>query len=191
MSTRFESDLTANEPAVRSSSLGEWLQRFPVWVRMSLYVPFFLGALFGGLAGINYQIDHFLPAIHFEIGSWRFVGVGIFGIALIGYLATVVILTKRGDGAFAEFDPPSRLVQSGPYAWVRNPISICVVTMNLGEAIALSSTGVLLMFFVGIGIARVHARKLEEPRLTKRFGHRYLDYQARVHRWIPRRPSVS
>jgi protein-S-isoprenylcysteine O-methyltransferase Ste14 len=53
----------------------------------------------------------------------------------------------------------------------------------------LSSTAVLLMFLVGFAVARAQAVLLEEPLLERRFGKQYLDYKAKVSRFLPRPPS--
>ena len=178
-------------PGADSSSLSARLARIPLVPRMIFYTIFFLGALLGGVAGINYLIfDHFL-GLRVEIGAWRWLGAAIFTVSLAVYLAIAYHLTNRGRGAFVEFDPPSQLVTTGPYRWVRNPISVCVLVNILGEAIMLSSTGILAMFFIGFAIAQAQAVLLEEPLLEKRFGRQYLDYKSRVSRWIPRPPSAA
>jgi protein-S-isoprenylcysteine O-methyltransferase Ste14 len=79
-------------------------------------------------------------------------------------------------------------VATGPFQWCRNPIAGSVVGMVLGEALALSSVGILLLFVVAIPLAHMQVVLLEEPLLEKRFGSAYNDYRARVPRWLPRPP---
>jgi protein-S-isoprenylcysteine O-methyltransferase Ste14 len=85
-----------------------------------------------------------------------------------------------------EFDPPAELVEAGPFGSIRNPVAACVVGMILGEALALSSTGVLWLALVAAVLAHLQVVRVEEPLLEKRFGQAYRDYCARVPRWIPR-----
>jgi protein-S-isoprenylcysteine O-methyltransferase Ste14 len=167
------------------------LARIPLVVRMLFYGMFFLAVVLLGIAGLNYQIDRIWPACHIEVGAWRWVGAALFAASLSVYVCTAVLLSRLGEGAFAEFDPPSRFVRVGPYRWVRNPISLCVLAMILGEALALSSTGIFLMLFVSMVIAHLQATHLEEPLLLRRFGQSYADYRTEVPRWIPRRPKLS
>jgi protein-S-isoprenylcysteine O-methyltransferase Ste14 len=178
-------------PGADSSALSARLARIPLVPRMIFYTLFFLGVLLGVLPAINYFLFDRLAGLHFEIGAWRWVGTAIFTVSTAVYLAIAHHLTNRGRGAFVEFDPPSQLVTTGPYRWVRNPISVCVLVMVLGEAIMLSSTGILAMFFIGFAIAQAQAVLLEEPLLEKRFGRQYVDYKSRVSRWIPRPPSAA
>ena len=98
-------------------------------------------------------------------------------------------LTSRGQGAYVEFDPPSRFVAEGPYRWVRNPVAASVVGMVLGEAVALSSTGIFMLFLAAMVLAHLQVVLLEEPLLRKRFGPAYEEYLRRVPRWIPSRPG--
>jgi len=178
-------------PGAEGPSLSARLNRIPLLPRMIFYTIFFLGVLVGVLPAINYYLFDRLLGLHVEIGAWRWVGVAIFGVSTAVYLAIAFHLTNRGRGAFVEFDPPSQLVTTGPYRWVRNPISVSVLVMVLGEAIMLSSTGIAAMFFIGFAIAQAQAVLLEEPLLEKRFGRQYLDYKSRVSRWMPRPPGAA
>ena len=83
---------------------------------------------------------------------------------------------------------PREFVASGPYRWVRNPVAASLAGALLGLAIALSSTGVLLLFVLGLPLAHMQVVLLEEPLLRKRFGASYEAYVRRVPRWIPRAP---
>jgi protein-S-isoprenylcysteine O-methyltransferase Ste14 len=94
----------------------------------------------------------------------------------------------RGIGTPAPFDPPRRLVISGPYRWVRNPMYLGMGVILLGEGITFplliktmlimiaSLWCALMLFIVGF----------EEPTLRGKFGDDYIDYCKHVRRWIPR-----
>jgi protein-S-isoprenylcysteine O-methyltransferase Ste14 len=176
-------------PNAGPPSLATRIARIPLVPRMVFYTIFFLGMLFVVLPTINYHLIDRMAGLHYDIGAFKWVGVVIFTVSTAVYLAIAFHLTNRGRGAFVEFDPPSQLVTTGPYRWVRNPISVCVLVMMFGQAIMLSSTAVALMFLMGFAVAQAQAVLLEEPLLEKRFGEQYLDYKARVSRWIPRPPS--
>ena len=128
-------------------------------------------------------------AWHVEIGWLRIPGMIVFAACFVLYVGCSYVLTSRGRGAYVEFDPPKEFVATGPYRWVRNPVAACVVGMLLGEALALSSTGVFLLFVGSLLPAHLQVVKLEEPLLRRRFGQTYEDYLHRVPRWIPRRPG--
>lgn len=161
-------------------------QRVPLGLRMLFYGVFFLLAVLVGVPWAFYQIDVYFPAVHVEIGWFRIVGAVLFGVSFVLYLVASYVLTRRGKGAYVEFDPPTELVVAGPYRYVRNPVAATLVAAMLGEAIALSSSGVLLMFCLFAGLAHLQVLRIEEPLLRKRYGQAYDDYCARVPRWIPR-----
>jgi len=166
-----------------------FLGRFPLPLRMSFYSLFFLGLALVILPWLCYRLDVALPAWHVEIGWWRAAGAVVLLGFLVSYAYCSYELTSRGRGAYVEFDPPSRFVAEGPYRWVRNPVAASVVGMILGEAVAASSTGILLLFVAAIPLAHLQVVLLEEPLLRKRFGLPYEDYLYRVPRWIPSRPG--
>lgn len=165
-----------------------FLNRIPLRLRMLFYGAFFLGLVLVGLPWLAYRVDVLLPAWHVEIGWLRIVGVVVFLTFLGLYLGCSHVLSTRGQGAYVEFDPPREFVASGPYRWVRNPIAACVVGMVFAVALALSSTGVFLLFLASLPLAHLQVVRLEEPLLRKRFGQAYEDYLRRVPRWIPRNP---
>jgi len=160
--------------------------RVPLPARMLVYGTSFLAAVVVGLPWLAYRVDVSYLQLHVEIGPLRIVGGLVFLAFLALYVTCAYILAGRGGGAYVEFDPPRVFVASGPYRWCRNPIAACVVGMLLGEAVALSSTGVLLLFLAALPIAHLQVVLLEEPLLRKRFGAPYEDYLRRVPRWIPR-----
>lgn len=164
------------------------LERVPLGVRMLAYGAVFLAAVLGGLPWLAYRLDMAVPDWHIELGPWRAIGVVVFAAFLALYIYCSFQLSRRGRGAYVEFDPPRRFVAEGPYRWCRNPIAASLLGMLLGEAVALSSTGVLLLFTAGLALAHAQVVLLEEPLLRRRFGAAYEDYLKRVPRWLPRRP---
>jgi protein-S-isoprenylcysteine O-methyltransferase Ste14 len=162
-----------------------FIHTIPYGLRSLFYGLFFLFVLHV-IVWLNLHWDVYFPWMHIEIGAMRGVGWSIVMVGMTLYTVTAIQLCARGKGPFAEFDPPTALVTTGPYRYVRNPISSCVLAIILGEALAFSSTGVLMMLFVSMAIAQAQAVGIEEPLLLKRFGQEYSLYQSRVPRWIPR-----
>ena len=159
-------------------------QVIPSWMRATFYGIVFL-VVVHLFVWLNLHWDWYFPFMHFELGLFRWVGWLLASASLVFYIWTAILLCGMGKGPFAEFDPPTELVTSGPYQYVRNPISTSVLALILGEAIGFSSTGVFMMVFVSMAIAQMQAVLLEEPLLATRFGEQYREYKARVPRWIP------
>ena len=97
-----------------------------------------------------------------------------------------------GRGTPAPFDPPRRLVDRGPYGWIRNPMYVGATVALLGAAIFYWSwaLGAFALGFLAVTAAFVWL--VEEPVLRRMFGAHYDAYCSRVGRWWPRRrpPAV-
>ena len=106
-------------------------------------------------------------------------------------LSAVQEFVTRGGGTPVPFDPPKRLVTSGLYAYVGNPMQIAgvVVLLLLGFALQnvwIAVAGVMAHIY-SIGIAGWD----EDADLRARFGEAWLTYRRAVRRWWPRwRPWV-
>ena len=73
--------------------------------------------------------------------AWEAVPVIVAGAAL--YLWCVWNFAAVGGGTPGLWDAPSRVVATGPYRWVRNPIYIGALLVVLGEAWLFMSLPVL------------------------------------------------
>lgn len=168
------------------------LEAIPLLIRIVFCLALFVGVILVGLPWLAYRFDVRFPQYSVDFGIIGAVfGWAIFAVSFAGYLASSFILTQRGEGAYIEFDPPKKFVATGPYRWVRNPVVVFAAGALLGEAVAFSSTGILFLFVVMLALANAQVVLMEEPLLRKRFGQDYIDYMARVPRWIPRRPRPS
>lgn len=86
-----------------------------------------------------------------------------------------------------------RLITSGPYAYVRNPIYAAMIPMLVGTAIAFSSPAVLLAC-LALYVAGTRIRIASEERLmASAFGEEWNAYRRRVPALVPRlrRPSAG
>jgi protein-S-isoprenylcysteine O-methyltransferase Ste14 len=132
---------------------------------------------------------------------WRFFGVGqsplewsrpltiagllvaAAGAALLG--ACIVEFARRGRGTLSPVDPPRRLVVSGLYRFVRNPMYLGVTAIQLGEALATQSMPVAVYWAAWFAVVNIFVIGYEEPALRRQFGEEYDEYARRVGRWIP------
>jgi len=92
--------------------------------------------------------------------------------------------SRLGRGGPGVDVPPERIVEEGPYRYVRNPMYLGHLLFMLGLALAFRSwlAAALFAFHVFWFDRRVAA---DEARLEALFGTAYLEYKARVKRWIP------
>jgi protein-S-isoprenylcysteine O-methyltransferase Ste14 len=121
--------------------------------------------------------------------GWIVVAIG----AVIG-LPCVWEFAWRGLGTPAPFDPPRRLVITGPYRFVRNPMYVGMGMALIGEALVFPNIMWLMLAMVVSlwAVVSVFIIEYEEPTLRRMFGADYEAYFREVHRWIPRlRPWYS
>jgi protein-S-isoprenylcysteine O-methyltransferase Ste14/predicted DCC family thiol-disulfide oxidoreductase YuxK len=136
-----------------------------------------------------------VPTVAFELGdgSWAHVPRQLLlPLAQFGLLVATPALMAvrefavRGGGTPYPWDPPVRLVTTGPYAYVANPMQLsavallallaaCTRSATLG-AVALAAAA------FGAGVARPH----ENHDLAGRYGERWREYRRSVRDWRPR-----
>ena len=105
-----------------------------------------------------------------------------------GYLQYRLVGNYRarlGGGGPGISIPPDRIVDRGPYRYVRNPMYLGHLIFFLGLAIVLRSWIAFAVFIVHAVWFDLRVRD-DETRLLGVFGGPYLDYCRRVKRWIPR-----
>ena len=119
--------------------------------------------------------------------AWQAVPVIAAGTAL--YLWCLWNFAAVGRGTPGLWDAPQRVVGTGPYRWVRNPIYLAALLVVLGEAWLFMSLAVLAYAGVMAIFFHLFVTGYEERRLARRFGDSYLEYRRTVPRWIPRRPG--
>lgn len=129
-----------------------------------------------------------------ELAAPRFVprpllGWSTFAMAGILGLWSAWTMATRGRGTPLPMDTASRLVTSGPYQAVRNPMAVAGLAQGLGVGLLLGSWGVLVYVLSGLALWHALIRPLEERDLLERFGHDYESYRKRVGLWLPRRKA--
>jgi protein-S-isoprenylcysteine O-methyltransferase Ste14 len=121
------------------------------------------------------------------VGLFWLLGFGLLIVGTLIYLICVMEFAVRGRGTPAPIDAPKRLVVSGLYQYVRNPMYVGVLSVVLGWTFLSRSPELLgyaaLLALVFHGFIRLY----EEPALRKQFGQQYDRYTAEVGRWLPRR----
>jgi protein-S-isoprenylcysteine O-methyltransferase Ste14 len=91
-----------------------------------------------------------------------------------------------GHGTLAPWDPPKKLVVSGLYRYVRNPMYVGISILLLGWS-GLTGSKWLMIYSVLLLIA-FHLRIIvyEERILARTFPEDWAAYSRAVRRWIPR-----
>jgi protein-S-isoprenylcysteine O-methyltransferase Ste14 len=93
----------------------------------------------------------------------------------------------RVKGTPVPFNPPPKLVTSGPYAHVRNPMLTGLFVLLFGLGVLLRSISLVSIFtplFILFNVWELKA--VEERELERRLGRDYVEYKKRVPMFIPR-----
>ena len=89
-------------------------------------------------------------------------------------------------GTPVPFNPPPKLIITGPYAHTRNPMLTGIFLLLFGLSVFLRSISLVLLFtplFILINAWEVKA--IEEPELERRFGEAYVAYRKRTPMFFP------
>lgn len=129
------------------------------------------------------------------ITHWRFGGDatttlmitgGVLIAAAVAILVDSFIRFAFAEGTPAPITPTKRLVVTGFYRFVRNPMYVAVTTIILGQAL-LFANAALLAYLVVIWLSfHFFVLYYEEPRLKHDHGEEYVAYCEHVRRWLPR-----
>ncbi len=127
----------------------------------------------------------FRPAL-FDLEPTRILGVVLIVAGAPGIVDSFARFALEGLGTPAPIAPPQKLVVTGLYRYVRNPIYIALVAVILGQAVLFGDWrlvwyGALLWLFFHIVVVLS-----EEPTLKQTFGTSYESFRTHVPRWIPR-----
>ena len=90
-------------------------------------------------------------------------------------------------GTPVPFNPPPKLVTTGPYALVRNPMLSGIFILFFGIGLLLRSISLVFVFtpfFILLNVLEL--RGVEEPELERRLGKAYLEYKKRVPMFFPK-----
>jgi len=100
------------------------------------------------------------------------------------YLLAGIYRSRTGGGGPGLDVPPLKIIDQGIYKYLRNPMYLGHMIFMTGLAITFHS--LLAVALLAFHIVWFHRRVLgDEIHLEKIFGADYIDYKARVKRWIP------
>jgi protein-S-isoprenylcysteine O-methyltransferase Ste14 len=120
------------------------------------------------------------------LAALRPAGVVLAVLGLAGLAESFARFAIHGRGTPAPVMPPTRLVVTGLYRHVRNPMYVALLWIVVGQTLFFGSRR--LLAYAALVWVTVHVWVLvyEEPALRARFGGDYAAYGAAVRRWWPR-----
>ena len=121
-----------------------------------------------------------------------FLGTTVPGVevGLILLLATLLIVRwaattfRKARTNILTSQSTNAIVSDGPFAWSRNPIYVAIF-LGLGAfSLAFDSLWFLIALVPMYFVIRYGVIAREENYLERKFGAQYLDYKAKVRRWL-------
>ena len=128
---------------------------------------------------------HLKPAF-LGLDALRVVGAALVFLGLIAVVESFARFVWKGFGTPAPVAPPIRLVVTGFYRRVRNPIYVGLIAIIIGEALILGDERMLVYAAILWLFFHVWVLVIEEPTLGSSFGDEFATFKANVPRWLPR-----
>jgi len=150
-------------------------------------VLFFVVAPFLTAGVIPWWITHWeFESAFLAAEVTRVLGVLLILAGVPGVVDSFARFAIHGLGTPAPVAPPQKLVVTGLYRYVRNPMYVSVVAIILGQALLFGDWR--LVVYGAVFWLACHAFVLvyEEPTLRRKFGAQYEGFCANVPRWFPR-----
>ena len=138
----------------------------------------YAGALAIGLLANRLYPIAFLPCGLSRVLGWPL----IVGGPVVGSLGLREM--KRADTNVDPREPTTAIVTGGPYRFTRNPLYLSMTLIYAGITALANALPAALLLPVVLHIMRRGVIEREERYLARKFGDEYLDYKARVRRWI-------
>lgn len=168
---RRTGEIAAPRRAERGSA--QWWARRVAGIGIALAFAAPLGEL-AGLAPLP-LLDH--TAI-------RYAGIALSLVGIVGVLGAQAAM---GDSWLPDVDPAAttRLVTTGPFRLVRNPVLTCMAVTELGLALIVPNVLAAMMLVAFIVSMQIQVRLVEEPYLARVHGKDYRRFAARTGRFLP------
>lgn len=155
-----------------------------LWAKSLLNGVLFFAVFMAALPWIAHTLWPAMLPVPLVIRTWG--GGGLFAIGALGWLVCLDTFSRQGRGTPAPPDAPSRLVTTGLFRFLRNPIIASEMLVLWGVALYVPSAGIVIYAAAVTTAAHLVVIRIEEPVLRERFGESYAAYCRDVPRWLPR-----
>lgn len=139
--------------------------------------------LFAGFLVVSLALHRLMPFTVLPRGLSIAVGraLAVLGLALG---ATSIRTMRSAHQPVDPRHPTTQLVTNGPYRYSRNPIYVGMTLLYSGISIFAGAVWPLLMLPSVLYVLKKGMIEGEERYLEHRFGDSYMEYKARVRRWL-------
>jgi protein-S-isoprenylcysteine O-methyltransferase Ste14 len=127
----------------------------------------------------------FRPAF-FGLEATRAPGAIFILAGIPGLIDSFARFVRDGLGTPAPLAPTQRLVVTGLFRYVRNPMYLSVLAVIFGQALLFGDARLFVLGAAAWFASHIFVVGWEEPRLEREFGAQYEAFRTHVPRWIPR-----
>ncbi|NIR57291.1 MAG: hypothetical protein GWN88_23035 [Nitrospinaceae bacterium] len=107
-------------------------------------------------------------------------------LSLVPGLSALQEFALRGWGTPFPMDPPVKLVTTGPYAYLTNPMQVSQTLIYFWLGVLLDHYAFYFAAVLTLFFSRSYARWVESGNLAERFGPRWVGYRANARPFIPK-----
>jgi protein-S-isoprenylcysteine O-methyltransferase len=134
---------------------------------------------------LAFEIAHALPGAGMgAVAALRFLGIALFGLGLTIRWYSIVHLGRFFTVNVA-IAANHRLIDTGPYRFVRHPSYTGALMAFLGLALCLNNWASLAVMLMPVFAVFLRRMAVEEGALLQALGDQYRDYMRRTKRLIP------
>lgn len=132
----------------------------------------------------------FILAADVMLGHFR-VGPALLGVSLLAFAGGLalrwyaILYLGRLFTVDVAIAPDHRLIDRGPYRWIRHPSYAGALLAFLGLGLCLGSLPALAMLLIPTAAAYRYRIAVEESALSRELGHAYSGYVGRTWRLLP------
>jgi protein-S-isoprenylcysteine O-methyltransferase Ste14 len=105
-------------------------------------------------------------------------------VAFVGWNGGALLALRRHRTALLPGGETTQVIETGPFAWSRNPLYVGLLVLSAGIALLAGSLWALAALPVEWALLRWGAVVPEEQYLAEKFGPTYAAYCGRVRRWL-------
>jgi protein-S-isoprenylcysteine O-methyltransferase Ste14 len=146
---------------------------FRLWPPVAVGAPLVLGLLVSSLVSDPLSAAPVTTAL-----GWLLV------VAFVGWNGWGLMTIARHRTALLPGGSTTVVIDSGPFAWSRNPLYVGLLAGSAGVSLLAGSLWALILLPLEWALLSWGAVLPEERYLTVKFGSAYTDYAARVRRWL-------
>jgi len=141
--------------------------------------------IFFAFLGAGFLLDYLIPCKLFKLPrEARLICSAVLaGISFYFALGSIIVLL-RNKTPFDPSKPTVTIVRQGPFQLSRNPMYLSLLLLLAGIAVFTGSLWMCLAVPALWIVLDISAVRPEEEYLERNFGGRYLEYKAKVRRWL-------